>query len=44
MFDEIPEDAEETYQCPRCGKSVCFRNTTQQWECMDCDFVGGSER
>jgi ribosomal protein L37AE/L43A len=41
-FDEIPEDQEETYQCPWCGGVVKLRRTTTQWECESCDFVGGN--
>lgn len=42
-FDDIPEDAEPTHPCPECGGNVFFRNTTQQWECLICDFVAAKE-
>ena len=40
-FDAIPEDREKTYQCPQCGGNVTLQKTTQQWECDNCDFIGG---
>lgn len=43
-FDDIPEDREETYECPQCTRgSIYFRNTTEQWECDNCEYVAGRE-
>jgi len=36
-FDSIPEDREESYECPKCGGNVTLQ-TNGNWECDACDF------
>lgn len=37
-FDDIPEDREPTYPCPKCRGVVAQNIISGAWECMDCDF------
>ena len=38
-FDDIPEDKEESFQCPKCGSgNVTLSPNLMWWECDECDF------
>lgn len=38
-FDDIPEDKEEGYQCPKCfGGNVTLQPCEKWWSCDECDF------
>lgn len=40
MFDEIPEDKQESNLCPKCNSgSVTLQPNLKWWECDECDFA-----
>ena len=42
MFDDIPEDNEESYPCPaECGGSVLFDADQNTWVCDSCTWSKG---
>ena len=36
MFDEIPEDKDESYPCD-CGGSISKKPSSDEWVCDSCD-------
>lgn len=41
MFDSIPEDQEQSFECERCGGSIRLNDVTGEWECDDCEAEQG---
>lgn len=37
-FDDIPEDKEESYPCPKCEVGNVILNENGSWECDACDW------
>ena len=37
-FDDIPEDREQSFQCPQCENGDITLNKDGEWECDSCDF------
>ena len=37
-FDDIPEDKEESYQCPKCPTGNVVLVRYGYWECDNCEF------
>ena len=38
-FDDIPEDAEESWPCPNCEEGEITKNKDGNWECSICDWL-----
>ncbi|HEY8781100.1 MAG TPA: hypothetical protein VIM16_05770 [Mucilaginibacter sp.] len=43
-FDDIPEDRELSFSCPKCHQGSVTQNIiTGKWGCFSCDFSAGQD-